>query len=60
MSYWQVHFARRLPIDEHLTTMNNMLAAMWEAIPPHEVEARMRAAHQLADVVHITKSKKAD
>lgn len=45
-------------IEKDLTEVNNMLAALWEAIPTSERQARMRAAHQLADVVHISKNKK--
>ena len=45
-------------IEKELTKVNNMLAALWEAIPTSERQARMRAAHQLAEIVHISKNKK--
>ncbi|KPZ57968.1 hypothetical protein [Pseudoalteromonas sp. P1-25] len=47
-------------IEKDLTEVNNMLAALWEAIPTSERQARMRAAHQLAEIVHISKNKKDD
>lgn len=47
-------------LKSHISHMDEMLAALWDAIPPEEIELRMESVKKLAEVININFKNKVD
>lgn len=51
---------KNILLKSHISHMDEMLAALWDAIPPEGIESRMESVKKLAEVIDINFNKKID